>query len=157
MLCGLHDAHPIEYFSDNKKRPLTLRANDKHVLTNEVNRFKLGRLDFKLVYENTEEQEHDEYIRARNRVIKALGHPTPHRCLRAFPRYGKPMVDTAILHDSMSSGTFGVVNAAVDSRSGEPLAVKELVLKDKYMAQSLEYTNELRIATSFPVSMDQFR
>ena len=152
MLCGLHDSHPVRYRS--KTGPMSLGANEKHVLTNQENFFKLGRLEFNLVYENKDGEAHDQYIQIRNRTLQATGRTPPHRCLRALPRHGNVnMVGTAILHDTMSAGTFGVINAAVDAHSGEPLAVKEIVLKDKNMANAVEYLNELAVATSFPVSI----
>ena len=51
----------------------------------------------------------------------------------------------------MNSGTFCWVYAAVDCRTGEPLAVEELVIKGKHIAEMPDLKIELEISRSFKV------
>ena len=78
MLCGIHDSHPVEYIIDEEKEPILLRQNDRHVLLKTVNRFKLGRLEFKLVYEHTEDEARITYTEHRNIFFQAGGLLPPH-------------------------------------------------------------------------------
>ena len=50
-----------------------------------------------------------------------------------------------MLHELMGSGTFGMVYAVFDSRTGEPLAVKEMRIKDKYVGKSTDFTIKLKL------------
>ena len=54
MLCGIHDAHPVEHIVNEQKAPINLRAGQRHDLLDKVNRFKLGKLELRLMYEHTE-------------------------------------------------------------------------------------------------------
>ena len=63
------------------------------------------------------------------------------------------MVGSVILHQGISSGTFGFVYAAVDTRTGDPIAVKELVVKDRHAARNPELKSEIRVAQAFQVSL----
>lgn len=149
MLVGLSDSHPVEYLLDFRQVPLLLRHNERHVLHQEVNRFSLGKLLFKLVYENLDDLRLAEYTRVRNEFFKKLGRRIPHAHINVVPQKQSHMIGSVILHQSLSSGTFGWVYAAVDARTGAPLAVKELAIKDKRTARNPDLTNELEIATSF--------
>lgn len=152
MLCGISDSHPVEYIVNEQKEPIVLGAGQKHVLLDKVNRFKLGKLEFRLIYEDMDSQGYTDYVQARDRIIEGIGLSAPHRCLQAVPRaYFHHRMGTIIMHQLMSSGAFGMVYAAVDSRTGEPLAVKELQIKDKKSATDLQLESELAIATSFSV------
>ncbi|KAL8832829.1 MAG: hypothetical protein Q9191_000013 [Dirinaria sp. TL-2023a] len=149
MLVGLSDSRPVEYLLDFKRCPLLLRHNEKHVLHQKVNRFSLGKLLFKLVYEDLDDAGLAEYTRVRNNFFKTLGRRIPHAHIHVVPQKHFHMIGSIILHQSLSCGTFGWVYAAVDSRTGVPLAVKELAIKDKRIARDPDLRNELEIATSF--------
>ena len=152
MLCGIHDSHPVTYFLDDRREPVLLRKNEKHVLLNTVNRFQLGRLEFKLVFENLDDEGYDEFLTARNKIFEIAGLEPPSPYFQAVPKTQyRHILGDIVLHDVISCGTFGMVYAAIDSRTGEPLAVKELRIKDRYVQKSKELQNEIGIATSFPV------
>lgn len=151
MLCGIHNEHPVHYFLDDETEPIELLANEEHYLLKTVNRFKLGRLEFRLVYEHIDGQGYTDYVRIRNTMFEADGLSLPHPRLRAVPSKHRKMVGTAVLHEPLSSGTFGMVYAAVHSRTGEPLAVKEIQIKAKHTATSGELPLEIKISTCFQV------
>ena len=154
MLCGIHDSHPVTYFLDDRKEPILLRKNEKYVLLNTVNRFQLGRLEFKLVFEDLDDEGYSEFLAARNKIFEMAGLEPPSPYFQAMPRSRyRHILGDIVLHDVISCGTFGMVYAAIDSRTGEPLAVKELRIKDKYVQKSKELQNEIGIATSFPVCL----
>ena len=152
MLCGVHDSYPVEYFSVSGKEPIMLRQNEKDVLLHTVNKFKLGCLEFQLVFENLKGDDYARFVRGRNsNITVASGLLPPHKRLHAVPQSYRQMVGKAVLHDPMSSGSFGLIYAAVHVRTGE-LAVKEIVIKDRKAANSRELKAEIDISTSFPVS-----
>ena len=152
MLVGLSDSYPVEFLLDCKRAPLLLRHNQKHVLHQKVNRFALGKLVFKLVYEDFDDQGSlDRYTNVRNEWFENLGWRAPNRYLDAVPQKQYNVIGTIVLHRSMSSGTFGWVYAGVDFQNGNPVAVKELSIKDRRIAQHDDLKNELNVATSFQV------
>ena len=155
MLVGLSDTHPVEYLLDCRRVPLLLRHNEKHVLHQKVNRFSMGKLSFKLVYDDLDDAALADYTWVRNKFFESHGRRVPHPYLYAVPRKQYHMIGSIILHQSLSSGTFGWVYAAVDSRTGVPLAVKELAIKDRRVAKDPDLRNELEIATSFQVRLPQ--
>ena len=153
MIVGFSDSHPVEYLLDCRRAPLLLRHNEKHVLHQKVNRFSMGKLLFKLVYEDLDDAGLAEYTRVRNKSFERLGRQIPHAHISVIPQKQFHMIGSIIVHQSLSCGTFGWVYAAVDSRTGVPLAVKELAIKDKRIARDPDLTNELEIATSFQVRL----
>ena len=153
MLSGLDDAHPVEYYLENNC--LRLGSREKHVLYQQINRFKLGKLEFDLVYENLTDQQYSDYITVRNKIFTYAGYGTPHSRLLAVPKEPRLRIGTVIIHESLSTGTFGMVSAAVDSRTGDPLAIKESVIKNSRERGELQ--KELDIATSFQVIVERTR
>lgn len=149
MLVGLSDANPIKYFLDYERAPILLRHRESHALYQKVNRFSFGKLDFKLVYEDLDEVALQNFISVRNACLEGQGGRAPHPHLHPVPQENYRMVGSSILHQNLSSGAFGWVYAAIDVRSGAPLAIKELAIKDREMAKHPDIKNELRIANSF--------
>lgn len=151
MLCGVHKDKPVEYLLEESYEPILLHAGEKHVLFKAINRFKVGRLEFHLIFENHNNDE-SAFTKIRDRVFTAAGLMTPHPSLHSMPKRYFHVIGDAILHQSMNSGSFGVVSAAIDSRSGAPLAVKRLSIKSKSAAQSAELQNEISMVKKFAVS-----
>ena len=155
MLVGLSESHPVEYLVDYHRSPILLWHGEKHVLHQRVNRFALGKLCYRIVYEEfTDKAKMEDYLRNRDADFLALGRPVPHPYLYTIPQDSQDechRLGTVDLHRRMSSGTFGLVYAAVDRRSGDPLAVKELIIKNKSMSEHEDLKNELEIADTFRV------
>ena len=56
MLCEIRHSHPVTYFLDDRREPLLLPKNEKLVLPNPVNRFKLEHLEFKMIFERLKDE-----------------------------------------------------------------------------------------------------
>lgn len=56
MLCGIHDEFPVFYFLNDDDDSIKLMTFDKYYLMKKFNRFKLGNLEFKLIYGSAEEK-----------------------------------------------------------------------------------------------------
>lgn len=149
MLTGVDNDHPIRYQLPNGI--LNLYNNDKHVLCQIVNRFSLGALGFELIFDTHSDEEYQNYIGLRNQLFKHEDRPVPHPCISALPRRPYLQIGQVIIHDTISNGAFGVVSAAVHARTGEPMAVKESVIKTKKDADAFE--SELFHSVSFTVSV----
>lgn len=132
LLRGVSENNPVKYYVD---KTIALYAGDKHVLHQEENRFSLGKLDFKLEYERFDDDEYAAYDKVRNEMLERAGGHVPHSRLIDVPRKPHVKIDNLILHDNISSGAFGLVCAAVDARTGMPLAMKEVWIKSHNMVQ----------------------
>ena len=119
-----------------------------------MNRFRLGKADFELVYENFDSDEvFHRYTELRNDLYKVSGLQAPHSCIDSVPRKGYHIIDSSlVLHRSLGYGTFGFLWAEVHASQSTPVAVKELTVKSKGHAEKDNVENELVVATSFPVS-----
>lgn len=151
LIKGVSKTLPVEYYVDNK--PLLLYAGDVHVLYQAVNRFRLGKLEYHFVYEDLDNDQYTDYVRIRNEALHAAGAEIPSPRLLALPRRPHMKHGDIILHESLNSGAFGLVCAAVDARTGAPLAMKEIWIKNKNMLKDNGLKAERKVATQFTVSM----
>ena len=151
MLVGLSDSHPVEYIVPNKRVPLLLRHNEKHVLHQKTNIFSFGKLLFKLVYEEMNELATQQYTIVRDLYLEQLSGRAPHPHLHSVPSESYSMIGDVILHQSIATGAFGWIYAAIHTRSGAPLAVKELTIKSPRDATHPDLKNEIIVSTSFKV------
>ena len=152
MLVGLSDAHPITYECDRKGATTTLRFGEKHVLYQDVNRFSFGKLRFQLEYEDVDDTQLAAVTKLRDRFFVEKGLPRPHPCLSMIPRDGQVLRGSAVLHTAFGRGTFGHVHAAVDTRTGNPLAIKEMWIDSARRAKHPELIAELDVSQGFKVS-----
>ena len=155
LLRGVRDEEPVIYESDNMKLQVELYEGDTHVLHHGVNSFSLGKLQFKLVYEQPDDAQYIKHIQTRNQshLEADVDATTPHPCISAIPGKHHLRIDNFLLHDSISTGTFGYVHAAVDVRTGNPIAVKEIAIKSRNMVEDESLLHECTVSESFPVCL----
>ena len=98
MLCGIHDLHPVPYFLDDRRESVLLRKNEKHVLLNAFNRFKV-------VFEDLRIEGYSDFLIARNKNSEMARLELPSPCFQAMPRtdYRHILGDIG-LHELMTSG-----------------------------------------------------
>jgi len=149
MLRGVSDTRPVKYYLD---KTILLYNKDKHVLFQRENRFSLGKLDFNLIYEDLNDEQYADHITIRNQSLEQDGKEVPSPRVFAIPRKAHVKVDDLILHDNISSGTFGLVCAAVEATTGAPVAMKETWIKHKQMLQDKSLKIEREVSTDFKVS-----
>lgn len=152
MLRGVSDTRPVKYYLDET---VCLYNKDKHVLFQKENRFSLGNLDFSLVYEDLNVEHYADYIKVRNQGLEKAGKGVPSDRVFAIPRMPHVKVDDFVLHDNISSGAFGLVCAAVDVKTGAPVAMKEIWIKRKDMLQDKGLKTEREVSTGFKVSIPE--
>jgi len=151
LIKGVSKTLPVQYYVDNE--PLLLYAGDVHVFYQAVNRFRLGKLEYNFVYENLDDEQYTDYVRIRNKALHEAGEEIPNPRILAVPRKPHMKYGNIILHEGLSSGAFGLVCAAVDARTGVPLAMKEIWIKHKNMLEDNSLKAERRVATEFRVSV----
>ena len=149
MLAGVSSEFPVRYQLEDGM--INLFLQDKHVLHQPVNRFYLGSLEFMLVFQNQSDQEYAYYVRTRNEHLENHGKPLPHAAICALPRRVHLRTCGVIVHDTLWKGAYGTVKAAVDSRTGDPMAIKEAALLTDSAVR--EFRNELNLNRAFPVSL----
>ena len=152
MLVGLSDTQPITYESSSKGSTITLRSGEKHVLYQRENRFSFGKLRFKLEYEDFDNARLAAVTERRDRFFFERGIPRPHPLLSMIPREGHALRGSAVIHTTFGRGGFGHVQAAVDTRTGEPLAIKNMWIDDERRAKDPELTAELDVSRGFKAS-----
>ena len=157
MLRGVSDTRPVKYHLDYLDYTVSLYNKDKHVLFQKQNRFSLGKLDFCLHYENMDDELYTNYVRIRNRALEQTGRAVPHPRLIAVPRKPHVKVDDMILHENISSGSFGFVCAAVDAHTGAPLAIKEMWIRNQYMVHDKSMLTECEVSDRFAVCIQRER
>lgn len=152
MLVGMSDLQPIEYESGSGGVPILLRLGMKHVLSQKVNRFSFGKLRFKLEFEDLTDAQHAACSQYRDKFFLDMGRPRPHPCLSMIPREGHIMRNSVLLHTAFGKGGHGHVHAAVDARTGAPLAVKDMWIDNESSADRPEFRTELKVSQAFVVS-----
>ena len=125
MLCGIHDPYSVAYFLDDRRDFILPRKNEKHVLLNPVNTLKLSRLEFKLVFEDLENEDYIDFLTTRNKNFKMAGLELFSSYFQAMPRTDyRHILRDVVLHELMSIETFQMMYAVIDSRTVGLLAVK---------------------------------
>jgi len=151
MLRGVSDTRPVKYHLDYLDATVSLYNKDKHVLFQTQNRFSLGKLDFCLHYENLDDEQYTNYLKIRNRALEEADRAVPHPRLLAIPRKPHVKIDDMILHDNISSGSFGFVCAVVDAHTGAPVAMKEIWIKHQNMVHDKSMLTECEVSDNFEV------
>ena len=152
MLVGLSDTNPITYESGEEGVTITLRSGETHVLFQRVNRFSFGKLRFNLVYEDLDDTQLAAVTKHRDQFFVQRGIPVPHPCLSMIPRPGQILRGSTVFHTTFGQGGFGHVHAAVDTRTGDPLAVKDMWIDNARRAKNPEVITELSVSQAFKVS-----
>lgn len=150
MLTGVSQRHPVIYFLNNE--PLELYSGESHVLFQQSNRFQLGKLEFILKYDSLNEREYLNWVGARDALMQLNDHQPASPHILGLP-YLKPFIKLGdfIFHENLGYGGFGFVKAAVHSRTGSPVAVKELTIKNQHNQR--EYEHEIRISKALEVTI----
>ena len=145
MLVSMSNSRPVVYL-DSDEEPLF--KGKSHVLFRRKNTFGLGNMQFCFEY-TMEPGQHQDFEQKRNAYLRRLhpNRPLPHPAILAVPREGIQKIDVALVHESLSSGAFGMVSAGVHKLTGEPLAIKELWIKEaRHVA---EVKKEAEISNEF--------
>ena len=148
MITGVDDEHKLEYKTEC---PVELRKNQSSVLLFPVNHITLGSLEFEIIYECQGNDEYSKLVESRNNLMTKLGLDIPHPKLYAIPRMFPVQIGKCIVHGTISGGGFGTVSAGIHADSGEPMAIKTILLKTRHQSQI--FRSELHAATKFPVSV----
>ena len=151
MLVGLSDTHPITYESGAEGVTITLKSGESHVLYQKLNRFSFGKLRFNLVYEDLNDTQLAAVTKHRDRFFEQRGIPQPHPCLSMIPRPGHVLRGSAVFHTTFGQGGFGHVHAAVDVKTGDPLAIKDMWINNAHHAKHPEVIAELYVSQGFQV------
>ena len=145
MLVSMSNSRPVVYL-DSDEEPLF--KGNSHVLFRKKNTFWLGNMQFCFEY-TMEPGQYQKFEQKRNAYLQRLhpGRPLPHPAILAVPREGIQKIDVALVHESLSSGAFGMVSAGVHKLTGEPLAIKELWIKES--RHVFEVKKEAEISNEF--------
>lgn len=154
MLRGVSETRPVELHYGTVVR---LFANDTQVLRWHSNLFNLGKLQFRLEYEELDDDQYTKYIEIRNRSLRQLGGDRPHPRLHAMPRRTAEVVRDVILYEGISCGAFGFVHAGVQADTGFPVAMKEIWIKHQNTIEHKDIRNECTVSTSFKVMLCEGR
>jgi len=132
---------------------IRLVAPERHVLHRPVNRFRVGPLEFTVEYSASQQgrrlEDYRDFVRARNEyMLRHFRVSAPHPHIPAVPRPADVELRRDLLiFGTIGAGAFGTIRAAVDRHSGEPLAVKDVLVKRRQEAADL--LAEFEIGSSF--------
>ena len=157
MLCEIHNSYSIEYFFISKKKLISFRLNENHVLLNTINDFKLDRLKFQLKFEIFEKKIYDNYINTRNNIfMKVLNLMSFYTRLHVVLKNYKRLIKNVILYDIISNKTFKLIHAIVDIRIDDSLIMKKLIIKNKYIAKISKIIIKFKVVTFFSINFNNF-
>ena len=76
---------------------------------------------------------HQTFLAKRNQHLQKLypQYPPPHPAIHAIPTEEERRIDFALVHKAISCGAFGMVSTGVHRFTGEPLAIKEVWIKEQ--------------------------
>ncbi|KAK5655175.1 hypothetical protein OQA88_6074 [Cercophora sp. LCS_1] len=139
---------PIIYLSAAEDGgDLVLRHGEQTVLWMATNRLRIGALDY-LLHIAVEHEGHFKTIRDEFLATVLNERSRPHPKLDVIPQpYHHKTTGGYLIHKSISVGAFGMVRSAVDSATGEPVAVKRVLCKGSAEARAVG--DEARIASKF--------
>ena len=138
------DSHkPVEIFDDDEGDWVRLLHPQSTVLHQPYNRFRLGLLEFAIVYPKIQHDRNDpdykSLMQARNDYMKLhLRVPLPHPAIPIVPQREIHIRHGLKIFRTVGAGGFGWVSAAIDIATGDPYAVKETVIKHR------DQVNEIR-------------
>ncbi|ROW13915.1 hypothetical protein VPNG_03594 [Cytospora leucostoma] len=122
MIQNVSQHHSIEYLEAG----VELQYQEKHVLFLTRNHLRFGKLHYILEF-NRESEASFSIARAsylREPIYNDVKLPYPP--LDAFPKPTHVRIGDVVIHQSISSGAFGVVRVGVHTRSGEVVACKTI-------------------------------
>jgi len=137
LILSAGDSHkPVEIFDDDHGDWIRLLHPHSTVLHQPHTRFRLGLLEFALVYPRLQHDRNDsaykELLQARNDYMKTyLRVPVPHPAIPIVPQSDVHVRDDLRIFRTVGAGGFGCVSAAIDIATGDPFAVKETVIKHR--------------------------
>ncbi|KAK0702207.1 kinase-like domain-containing protein [Lasiosphaeris hirsuta] len=137
-------SRPILYLSAAEDGgDISLSHGDQTVIHKAISRLRIGPLDYVLTI-SVEREGHFQLL--RNQFISAiLEQPSvPHHQLDVTPQTYHHRIGGYIMHKSISAGAFGMVRSAIDSTTGDPVAVKRLSCRGRRDSSAVE--TEVRIA-----------
>lgn len=149
MLFGVQEKRPVLYRIHDDST-VSLEKGQGHVLYQKNNSFTVGNLSYRLVFSDFTHEQYLSFLEKRNQVMEAGAFLAPHPSLSAVWRYQDSKKGYVITHGTIAVGRFGWVRAAVDTRTGEPLAVKRQEAKSKYDMEKIE--KEHKVGLQFNVS-----
>lgn len=140
-------SHPVIYLSAAEDGgDVVLCRGEQTVIFKTVNRLRFGALDYILTM-RVEVESHFQVLRDQF-ITTILESPTPpHPKLDVMPQPYHHKAAGYIMHKPISTGAFGMVRSAIDSSTGNPLAVKRISIKNKRDAHAILL--EVRIAQMF--------
>ena len=145
LLVSGSSSRPVMYL-DSDEAPLF--KGKAHVLFRKKNTFWLGNMQFCFEY-LVDPERYQDFKQRRNLYLQRIhpARPSPHPAILAVPRDGTQQIDVALVHESLSSGAFGMVSAGVHKLTGAPLAIKEIWIKEsRHIA---EVRKEAEISNKF--------
>ncbi|KAL8974945.1 MAG: hypothetical protein Q9197_000833 [Variospora fuerteventurae] len=147
MLVGAKKGKHVKYRLHDSRKAIALGNGQSHVLYQRSNTFRVGDLYYTLVFTAFDADQYTKFVTRRNEILDHYGFPAPHSSLSAVWRHQDTKSGPAILHSSFAFGTYGWVHAAVDSRTGQPLAIKRHSVQS--IKQAAAVTDEVKVGLAF--------
>ncbi|KAL8692020.1 MAG: hypothetical protein Q9224_004045, partial [Gallowayella concinna] len=147
MLLAVQEGRPIYYQAHDTREPIRIDAGNSYVLYQRINAFRLGNLQYTLVFSDIPKEHYSAFLTKRNAMMQACGLSAPHPSISPVWREEHTKRGPVILHGSLAYGTFGWVYPAVYATRGDPVAVKEQ--KAKNTAQIDAIYSEIDIGKRF--------
>lgn len=149
MIGGVSDSHPVQLITD--RVTIFLGAGDWHGLSQTRNTFRLNEMDFSLNYRKLSQEKLDDLREARDESYKLGGFPAPDPRLPLFPHNPIGQMGDIVHFQRVGRGTFGEVYVAMNIKTGEPCAVKEVAANSSEACD--EFMHEAEVLFRFPVSI----
>ena len=151
MIGGLSDDDPVHVTTvDNSRfRELDLGKHQWRVLAS-GDRFKIGELECTVRFKLPIDGNYKAHCFMRDKAFEDAGLPAPDHRLPLFPPRGARRIQDYIIYKIIGHGEFGIVSIAIDARSGEIRAVKEVTMKDQYSRNAIR--GEADFSASLSVS-----
>lgn len=149
MIEGTNDLHPVQYLLDGEF--VQLGAGERHSLWQSVNRFALGKVEFRLTYAQSGQAVMEKLRQARDRVFEGRGLPAPHTLLPVIPPSAMKThrIGNTLLFGILASGGYCVVRIGINITTGDICAMKSIWTNNAIVRQ--EIFNEASILLKYPV------
>lgn len=150
MLVAASPERPVLLYTDGEW--IALRYPAKRVLHLRSNKIRLGQYEYDLIYTVSLTGTH-EFFAGRNAYMRIFSdRPSPPGNLWSVPpNAGFSKMGSIYVCSTKACGGFGWVYEGVDSLTGDPVAVKELAIKDKTVRDQV--LAEAQMGQTFQVSM----
>ncbi|KAI4143803.1 MAG: hypothetical protein LQ341_002813 [Variospora aurantia] len=147
MLVGAEKGKHVKYRLHDSQKAIALEDGQSHVLYQRSNTFRVGNLYYTLVFTAFDADQYTQFVTRRNEILDHYGFPAPHSSLSAVWQHQDTKSGPAILHSSLAFGTYGWVHAAVDARTGQPLAIKRHSVQSRKQAAAVR--GEVKVGLAF--------